>query len=202
MAKLLKGPSSSSVSNYRLISLTPILSKVFERLGSVHLGRFMEDRCVLPTAQFAYRKGLGTCDALLCVVHTLQGALEMGQEARIVQIDFSAAFDSVNPQGILFKVCSVGVGASVLSVLTQILSIRSQYVVVDGCRSKLFNVVPKPNQKFIVVETSRMIVIHRSSVDLRRRPSSAFQPFPIISNAGNAAFPMLALVRNARNSVL
>ena len=55
----------------------------------------------------------------------------MGQEAKIVQIDFSAAFDRVNLQGILFKLCSVGVGGSVLSVLTQFLSNRSQYVVVD-----------------------------------------------------------------------
>ena len=38
-----KGPTSSSASNYRPISLTPILSKVFERLVSVHLGRFMEE---------------------------------------------------------------------------------------------------------------------------------------------------------------
>ena len=37
-----KGPPFSSASNYRPISLTPILSKVFERLLSVRLGRFME----------------------------------------------------------------------------------------------------------------------------------------------------------------
>ena len=43
---------------------------------------------------------------------------EMGQVARIVQIDFSAAFDRVNHLGILFKLCSVGIGGSVLSVLT------------------------------------------------------------------------------------
>ena len=65
----------------------------------------MEVRGVLPTTQFAYRKGLGNCAAILCVAHTLQNALEMGQEARIVQIDFSAAFDRVNHQGILFKLC-------------------------------------------------------------------------------------------------
>ena len=65
----------------------------------------------------------------------------MGEEARIVQIDFSAAFDRVNHQGILFKLCSVGVGGSVLSVLTQFISNRSQNVVVDGCRSKLVNMV-------------------------------------------------------------
>ena len=74
---------------------------------------------LLPKTQFAYRKGLGTCDALLCVSHTLQSALDSGQETRIVQIDFSAAFDRVNDLGILYKLCSLGVGNSVLSILTQ-----------------------------------------------------------------------------------
>ena len=101
----------------------------------------MECRGVHSTTQFAYRKGLGTCDALLCVAHTLQSAFEMGQEATIVQIDFSAAFDRINHQGIVFKLYSVGVGISVLSVLTQFLSNRSQYVVVDGCCSKRVKVV-------------------------------------------------------------
>ena len=52
-------------------------------------------------------KVLVPCDALLCVSHTLQSALESGQEERIVQIDFSAAFDRVNHQGILYKLSSV-----------------------------------------------------------------------------------------------
>ena len=63
----------------------------------------MERSGVLPTTQFAYRKGLRTCDALLSMSHTLQSALESGQEARIVQIDFSVAFDWVNHLGILYK---------------------------------------------------------------------------------------------------
>ena len=108
---------------------------------SVRLGRFMERSGVLSTTQYAYRKGLGTCDALLWVSHTLQSALESGEEARVVQIDFSAAFDRVNHMGILYKLCSVGIGGSVLSILTQFLSNRSQQVMVDSCRSKLVNVV-------------------------------------------------------------
>ena len=47
-----------------------------------------------------------------------------GQEARIVQIDFSAAFDKVNHHGDSLQACSVGVGGSVLSVLTLFLSNR------------------------------------------------------------------------------
>ena len=88
---------------------------------SVRLGQFMERSGILPTTQFAYQKGLGNCDALLCVSHTLQSALESGQEARMVQIDFSAAFDRVKHLGILYKLCSVGIGGSVLSLLTQFL---------------------------------------------------------------------------------
>ena len=80
MTPIPKGPSSSSVANYLPISITSVLSKVFECLVSVRLGRFMERSGVLPTTKFTYRKGLGTCDALLCVSHTLQSALESGQD--------------------------------------------------------------------------------------------------------------------------
>ena len=62
---------------------------------------------LLPITQFAYRKGLSTCDALSRGSHTRQSALESEQEARIRQIDFSAAFDRVNHQGILYKLWSV-----------------------------------------------------------------------------------------------
>ena len=80
---------------------------------------------MLPTTQFAYQKGLGTCDALLCMFHTLQSALGSVQEVMIVQIDFSAAFDRVNHQGFLYKLRSVGIGGSVLSTFAQFLSNRS-----------------------------------------------------------------------------
>ena len=83
-----KGPPSFSVANYQPISIASVLSMVFERLVSVRLGRFIERSGMLPTSEFAYRKGLGTCDALLCVSHTLQSTLESGQEAGIEQIDF------------------------------------------------------------------------------------------------------------------
>ena len=66
-----KGLPSSSVANYRPIYITSVLSKVFERLVSVRLGRFMESSGVLPSTQFAYRKTLGTSDALLGMSHTL-----------------------------------------------------------------------------------------------------------------------------------
>ena len=75
------------------------------------LGRFVKRSGVLPTTQFAYWKGLGTCDALLSMSHTLQSALEKRQEARIVQIDFNA------PLTRLTIIKFDGIAGSVLSIL-------------------------------------------------------------------------------------
>ena len=62
--------------------------------------------------------------------HTLQSALESGHQARIKQIDFSAAIDRVNHQDILYKLCSVGIAGSLSTVLAQLLSNRSQHFIV------------------------------------------------------------------------
>ena len=56
-------------------------------------------------------------------------------------IFFQCAVDKVNHQGILYKLCSVDIGGSLSSILTQFLSNRSQHVILDGCRSTLVNVV-------------------------------------------------------------
>ena len=58
-----------------------------------------------------------------------------------MQSNFRSAFDRVNHLGILYRLCSVGVGGSALFILTQFLSNRSQHVMVDGCWSKLVNIV-------------------------------------------------------------
>ena len=135
-----KGPQSSSVANYQQISITSVFPKVFEHLVYVS-GRSMKCNGVLPTTRFASGKGLSNCDALSFTSHKLQSGLESGKEARIVQIDFSAVFDDVNHQGILYRLYSLGIGGSVLSILTQFLSNRSQHVMVDGLRSKLLDAV-------------------------------------------------------------
>ena len=57
-----------------------------------------------------------------------------------MQINFSAALDRVYSQGILYKLCSIGID-SVLSILTHFLSNRSQHVMVEGCRNKQVKVV-------------------------------------------------------------
>ena len=66
-----KGPPSPNKENYRPISITPILSKVFERLISRKMSNYLEAKGHLPKAQFGFWKGLGCADALLTISETL-----------------------------------------------------------------------------------------------------------------------------------
>ena len=83
------------------------------------------------------------------LVPYFHSALESGHEAIIVQIGFSAAYDRVNHQVILYKLSSVCIGGSVSSILTQFLSNRSEQVMVDGCRSKLVDIVSGVPQRSV-----------------------------------------------------
>ena len=127
--------------NYRPISITPVLSKVFERLIALRFGCFLERSGVLPSHQYSYRKRLGTCDALLYIICAGQLELDRGGELAFVQIDFSAAFDRVNHGGLVFKLREAGVGGLILKVFQNFLSSRTQRVKVDGVFSSSIDVV-------------------------------------------------------------
>ena len=69
---LYKDGSVDEVSNYRPISLTTSLSKVFERLIYNRLVEFFEKYGILSSAQFGFRRGSSTIDAISVLVDKIQ----------------------------------------------------------------------------------------------------------------------------------
>ena len=61
---ILNGAPSPEEENYRPISITPILSKVYEKLVTRKLSSFCEKYGLLSAAQFAYSKRVTCTDAL------------------------------------------------------------------------------------------------------------------------------------------
>ena len=135
-----KGSSPSiHPSDYRPISITPVLSKIYERLLAKRLIGFLNKNKLLPERQFGFRKGMSTSDALLCITHDLQTDLDRGNE-RLVSLDFSSALDRVNHKALLFKIRSLGIGDRLLGILEQFLRNRKQRVLVDGYSSSFCTV--------------------------------------------------------------
>lgn len=128
-----KGSPSPMGRDWRPISITPVLSKVFEKVIAFKLTSHMIREGLFPDCQFAYRSGRGTCDLLVTLDHVIQSSLDRGAEARVVQIDFSAAFDRVNHVGLLHKLRCAGVGGPILGVIQEFLCSRRHRVSVDGC---------------------------------------------------------------------
>ena len=97
--------SSSVVRNHRRISITP----VFEKIVARKLSHFLQSNCLLLPSQFSYRRVLGTCDTLVSSSYHQQVALDRGKEGRLVQLDFSAPFDSFGHRCLLYKLTTIGV---------------------------------------------------------------------------------------------
>ena len=69
-----KEAMSILLSGFRQISITPVMSKVFDRVFSSRLFGFMETEGVFPSLQYTYRKGLETCETLLDIFFAEQAA--------------------------------------------------------------------------------------------------------------------------------
>ena len=95
-----------------------MLSKVAEKLIFRPLYRFLEANNLLARSRYAYRKHLGTSDALLDLTCCRQENLDRVYESRLVQIDFSAGFDLVNHRALLFNLQSLGIGGYLLRIIT------------------------------------------------------------------------------------
>ena len=124
--------AGSCPSDHRPISILPILSKTFERLLAKRLNAFAEINNLFPNQQFGFRKGLGACDAVLTISDKVQRALDSGFEARMVGLDFCAAFDRVIYNALIYKPRQLSIGGPFLNILMDFLTDRKQRVVVDG----------------------------------------------------------------------
>ena len=66
---LKSGSANSCPSDYCPITITSVLSNVFEHLLAKHLNNFAEEKKPSLNLQFGFGKGLGACGALLTITN-------------------------------------------------------------------------------------------------------------------------------------
>ena len=104
--------------NYRAISITSCLSKVFTSMINNRLNDFCENNKVLPKEQIGFSKGFSTSDHIF-VLKTIIDDMKknQGKPLYCAFIDLSKAFDSVWHLGLYYKLIQLNIGSRFIQLL-------------------------------------------------------------------------------------
>lgn len=131
---IFKQGSKRSISNYRPISLTPTLAKIFEILIKEKLMKFLEDRSWFFKGQYGFRPGRSTEDALFKLTETVIRSLDKNKKILAIFLDLAKAFDTVCHE-LLLKKISTFASPKVVDLFKSFLSDRKNHVNINGCQS-------------------------------------------------------------------
>ena len=129
---LYKKDSRAIPSNYRPVSLTSHVIKIFERVIRKQLVTFLESNDLLCSHQHGFRSGHSCLTQLL---HHFDDVLEnylVGADTDSIYLDYAKAFDKVDHTLLIKKLQRYGIHPQVVNWIRSFLSDRSQQVVIDG----------------------------------------------------------------------
>ena len=128
-----KNKCASEPKDYRPIALTPILAKCLERLLIPYITSCFED-----TRQFAYKQNRGTEDALTILLDILTNHLDQHAKnySRVVFVDFSSAFNTIDPPTLINAMSNLRINSNVISWVNSFLHERRQTVKCSGTSSR------------------------------------------------------------------
>ena len=141
-----KKGSKSSPANYRPISLTSHLIKIFERVLRTKIVAHLEQNQLLCQNQHGFRKGRSCLTQLLKHVDTILNNFLKGCDTDSIYLDFAKAFDKVDHQILINKLHSYGIRGKLLQWIKSYLTNRTQTVSINGVHSypaKVISGVPQ-----------------------------------------------------------
>ena len=121
-----------SKTNFRPISLLSCMSKVMERIIFNEMYKYFMDNHLLITENSGFKKGDGTVNQLIHIVHNIHKGLDHKRDVCMVFLDISKAFDRVYHEGLIFKLKQLGIEGKLLEWLKSYLTNRKQIVVLNG----------------------------------------------------------------------
>ena len=129
-----KKRGASQLNDFRPVALTSVPMKCAERLVLKHLRK--ETAAHQDPLQFAYSQGRNTQDAILTLLHRLYEHLDQpGSHARLLFLDFSSAFNTLQPHLLVNKLLAMGVNPQLISWVHSFMTSRPQRVRVGSTLS-------------------------------------------------------------------
>ena len=133
---IFKKEDKLQLKNYRLISVLPVISKIFENVMFTQLVKYFTNNNLLSSQQYGFRSNRSTDLAALEVMDRNIKNMNDNLWPVNIYLDFSKAFDSLNHIILLSKLKFYGIQQNALCLLKSYLSNRSQYVQLDNVKSR------------------------------------------------------------------
>lgn len=120
------------LTNYRPVSVLPVLSKVFESALNVRLQKFFNKYNVISDMQYGFQKKKSCEGALLNIKHEMISVIENRMYTLGLFVDLRKTFDSVCHSLLNDKLEKYGVRGNALKLLSHYLTNRYQYVSINN----------------------------------------------------------------------
>ena len=136
---MFKNGSKTDPLNYRPVSLTCIISKIYEKIIKSSIIHFIDNK--VNKHQHGFIKGKFCLTNLLETMDCIIEIIDQGDPVHINYFDFKNAFDRVPHNRLLYKIKCLGIKGKVLDIIRDFLTGRSFRVCVGGEFSNLKDVL-------------------------------------------------------------
>lgn len=134
------GKPPTDATSYRPISLLSATGKLFERLVCARLIKFIEEKNLLPSFQFGFRRGHSTIHQAVKIKQFIQRNKRVGKSTGLVLLDIEKAFDSIWHDGMIYKMIKSKIPTYLIRLINSFLRNRQFKVHINQGVSQSINI--------------------------------------------------------------
>ena len=141
VSPLFKKGNKCEAGNYRPVTLTSHVIKVYERVLRKHMVDFLETNSLLTDKQHGFRSSRSCLTQMLDHFDDIYEGFTRGKDTDSIYLDYAKAFDKVDLKLLVSKLQRYGFHEKLIRWIKSFLSDREQVVVLNGVHSDIAKVI-------------------------------------------------------------